>query len=135
MKKTYILKNKDVDILEFNVCFEKEMFRGFEKEITHLINVKILHQDMVPYEIKKSPQNIKESLENWIRNRKIPKNREFVNEILASSGITREDNFMAYIIYLLGFLLMIVIGWYQVSKIINGLIIIYIAILLMKHLH
>ena len=76
MKKTYILKNKDVDILEFNVCFEKEM---------------------LPYEIKKSPQNIKESLENWIRNRKIPKNREFVNEILASSGITREDNFMAYI--------------------------------------
>ena len=43
MKKTYILKNKDVDILEFNVCFEKEMFRGFEKEIAHLINVKILH--------------------------------------------------------------------------------------------
>ena len=60
MKKTYILKNKDVDILEFNVCFEKEMFRGFEKEITHLINVKILHQDMVPYEIKESSQNVKE---------------------------------------------------------------------------
>ncbi|WP_107812451.1 HipA family kinase [Campylobacter concisus] len=97
MKKTYILKNRDVDVLEFNVCFEKEMFRGFEKEIAHLINVKILHQDMVPYEIKKSSQNIKESLENWIKNRKIPKNREFVNEILASSGITREDSFMAYI--------------------------------------
>ena len=135
MKKTYILKNKDVDVLEFNVCFEKEMFRGFEKEMAYLLDVKVLRQDMVPYEIKKSSQNIKESLENWIRNRKIPKNREFVNEILASSGITREDNFMAYIIYLLGFLLMIVIGWYQVSKIINGLIIIYIAILLMKHLH
>ena len=97
MKKTYILKNKDVDVLEFNVCFEKEMFRGFEKEIANLINVKILHQDMVPYEIKKSSQNIEESIENWIRNRKIPKNREFVNEILASSGITKEDNFMAYI--------------------------------------
>ena len=97
MKKTYILKNRDVDVLEFNVCFEKEMFRGFEKEIAHLIDVKILHQDMVPYEIKKNSQNIKGSLENWIRNRKIPKNREFVNEILASSGITREDNFMAYI--------------------------------------
>lgn len=52
---------------------------------------------MVPYEIKKSSQSIKESLESWIRNRKIPKNREFVNKILASSGITREDNFMAYI--------------------------------------
>ena len=93
----YILKNKDVDVLEFNVCFEKEIFRGFEKEIAYLIDAKILHQDMVPYEIKKSSQSIKESLENWIRNRKIPKNREFVNEILASSGITREDNFMAYI--------------------------------------
>lgn len=95
--KMYILKNKDVDVLEFNVCFEKEIFRGFEKEIAYLIDAKILHQDMVPYEIKKSSQSIKESLENWIRNRKIPKNREFVNEILASSGITREDNFMAYI--------------------------------------
>lgn len=97
MKKTYILKNKDVDVLEFNVCFEKEMFRGVENKIAYLHDVKILNQDMVPYEIKKSSQNIEESLENWIKNRKIPKNREFVNEILASSGITREDNFMAYI--------------------------------------
>lgn len=97
MEKTYILKNKDVDVLEFNVCFEKEMFRGVENKIAYLHDVEILNQDMVPYEIKKSSQNIEESLENWIRNRKIPKNREFVNEILASSGITREDNFMAYI--------------------------------------
>lgn len=44
MKKTYIFKNRDVDVLEFNVCFEKEMFRDFEKEIAHLINVRILHQ-------------------------------------------------------------------------------------------
>ena len=97
MKKTYILKNKDVDVLEFNVCFEKEMFRGTEKEMAYLLDVKVLRQDIVPFEIKNSPKNIKGSLENWIRNRKIPKNREFVNEILASSGITRGDNFMAYV--------------------------------------
>lgn len=97
MEKTYILKNKDVDVLEFNVCFEKEMFRGVEKEMAYLLDVKVLRQDIVPFEIKNSPKNIKGSLESWIRNRKIPKNREFVNEILASSGITREDNFMAYI--------------------------------------
>ena len=41
--KMYILKNKDVDVLEFNVCFEKEIFRGFEKEIAYLIDAKILH--------------------------------------------------------------------------------------------
>ena len=97
MKKTYILKNKDVDGLEFNVCFEKEMFRGVEKEIAYLLDVKVLRQDIVPFEIKNSPKNIKGSLENWIRNRKIPKNREYASEVLASSGIKREDNFMAYI--------------------------------------
>lgn len=43
MEKTYILKNKDVDVLEFNVCFEKEIFRGFKKEIAYLIDAKILH--------------------------------------------------------------------------------------------
>ena len=51
MKKTYILKNKDVDVLEFNVCFEKEMFRGFEKEMAYLLDVKVVRQDIVPFEI------------------------------------------------------------------------------------
>lgn len=70
--------------------------------MAYLIDAKILHQDMVPYEIIKSSQNIKESLDSWIRNRKIPKNREYTSEVLASGGITREDNFMAYINISLG---------------------------------
>ncbi|EAH9135648.1 transcriptional regulator [Campylobacter upsaliensis] len=79
----YILKNKDKNVLEFEVE-NMEEYTQFMGQITSskIVNLHIIDELLLPKSIKK--ENVKTNLSSWIQARKVPKNREFVDEIIAS---------------------------------------------------
>ena len=81
----YILKNKDKNILEFEV--EKE-------DISCIKNINIISEKSLPLSV--NTKHIEYLLEKWINKRKIPQNRDFVDNILDSIPRDSSD-FMAYI--------------------------------------
>lgn len=101
----YVLKNKNVDVLTFGIVAKKtplEMDNLLKKETWSqgIENVKILVPELLPLDVK--PEQIKESLEKWIRHRKIPKNRQFVEKIVSTYKQTGDEQLMDYIDVSLG---------------------------------
>lgn len=88
--KKYILRNKDIDILEFNV-------ESFLNEKTLILNKKIeiskIHDENFPVQLRNSV-NLEESIARFISSRKIPQNRSFAKRIIEETG---NDPFMGYI--------------------------------------
>ena len=88
--KKYILKNKNNDILEFNV-------ESFVDKKTLILNKKIeiskIHDENFPVQLKNSV-NLEESVARFISSRKIPQNRSFSKKIIEETG---SDPFMGYI--------------------------------------
>lgn len=88
--KKYILRNKNIDILEFNV-------ESFVDEKTLILNKKIeiskIHDENFPVQLKNSV-NLEESVARFISSRKIPQNRSFSKKIIEETG---SDPFMGYI--------------------------------------
>lgn len=88
--KKYVLKNKNNDILEFNV-------ESFVDKKTLILNKKIeiskIHDENFPVQLKNSV-NLEESVARFISSRKIPQNRSFSKKIIEETG---SDSFMGYI--------------------------------------
>ena len=83
MYKDFVLKNKDVDILKFRI--EDSLYGDYELTILEKYNTNKL---FYPITLKMDDAN---ELLEWIQERNIPKNRAFVNEILASLGLHGND--------------------------------------------
>lgn len=88
--KKYILRNKNIDILEFNV-------ESFVDKKTLILNKKIeiskIHDENFPVQLRNS-ENLEESIARFIASRKIPQNRSFAKRIIEETG---NDPFMGYI--------------------------------------
>lgn len=99
--QTYCLKNKDKIILEFEVVRTKRVDYYTKKPSvdTKITNVSS-HSDLLPLNIDKS--DIINSLKTWIDNRKVPKNREFVENIISTYSTNNKADFMDYIDVSLG---------------------------------
>ena len=83
MSKDFILKNKDVDILKFRI--EDSIYGDYTLNILEIYN---MAKELYPISLKIGDEN---ELLEWIQERNIPKNRAFVNEILGSLGLQRND--------------------------------------------
>lgn len=102
----YVLKNKDIVILEFEV---KDIQSKFElddnnpsKFITRKIisNISILDSTLLPKSMNLSNSNnsdIFKSLKKFIEHRKAPSNRAFVKEILNTLNRDIKKDFMGYV--------------------------------------
>lgn len=91
----YVLKNKDRIVLEFEVEEDTETFGGQAISYIFLKEASIIDKDALPKQILQS--NLLSSLESWIKHRRVPRNRQFVENILASIPTSAENNLMAYI--------------------------------------
>ncbi|TNB54441.1 transcriptional regulator, partial [Campylobacter helveticus] len=100
--KEYILKNKDEVVLEFGVE-DIEEYTNFMGQITssRITKLNIINEKLLPKSIKK--EKAKTNLSSWIQARKVPKNREFVDEIIASyKDEDKKEKLMDYINISLG---------------------------------
>ena len=91
----YLLKNKDKVVLEFEVEIDSEILKGQTIHYVSLKNAKIFNENLLPRMVDKT--KLLSSLESWIKQRKIPKNRQFAKNVLASIPTNIEDNLMAYV--------------------------------------
>lgn len=89
----YILKNKDIDILEFEIVNKIKTLKGHtEQQIIEqdIEIVNILNVNLLPISLPKTPPN-NEDLKKWIDNRKLPTYRKYAKKILDSVGIDEKD--------------------------------------------
>ena len=74
----YILKNKDMDLLKF------EVVSNLRDPEVNIIWVNPDQKALLPLDLKDN----NESLARWLKNRTIPRNRAFVNAFLAKCGLS-----------------------------------------------
>lgn len=74
----YILKNKDMDVLKF------EVVSNLRDPEVNIIWVNPDQKALLPLDLKDN----NESLARWLKNRTIPRNRAFVNAFLAKCGLS-----------------------------------------------
>lgn len=88
--KKYILKNKDEEIIKFQV----NSFIN-EKTLQQIKEIKILEKNEKFFSIQfQNSKNLEETLARFISSRKVPKNRSFAKKIIQEIG---NDDFMGYI--------------------------------------
>ena len=75
---TFILKNKDIDLIKF------EVIENIEVPVIKILEINERHKNLIPLDI----QLTNDSIVKWIRRRNIPKNRAFVNEFLSKQGLS-----------------------------------------------
>ena len=85
----YILKNKDIDVLEFEIDKNVKVFKGQEIVEQDIMNISVLNIDLLPINLPNKLDN--EILKKWVRNRKIPAHRKYARKILDSIGIDDAD--------------------------------------------
>ena len=98
----YILKNKDIDILSFDVVM-KEVVSVLSKDIDlnqKIENINILKPEFLP--INLNLNNIDVNFHLWIMDRKVPENREFVENIVATYSENGKEQLMDYLDISLG---------------------------------
>lgn len=74
----YILKNKDMDVLKF------EVVSNLRDPEVNIIWVNHDQKALLPLDLKEN----NDSLARWLKNRTIPRNRAFVNTFLAKCGLS-----------------------------------------------
>lgn len=74
----YILKNKDMDVLKF------EVVSNLRDPEVNIIWVNHDQKALLPLDLKEN----NDSLARWLKNRTIPRNRAFVNAFLAKCGLS-----------------------------------------------
>ena len=74
----YILKNKDMDVLKF------EVVSNLRDPEVNIIWINPDQKALLPLDLKDN----NESLARWLKNRTIPRNRAFVNAFLAKCGLS-----------------------------------------------
>ena len=100
MNKRYLLKNKDKEVLYFETAIKTKQLDNLSYTLVYIEKAEIIDEKLLPYNFLKQDKSLIENLNSWINNRKVPKNRAFVNQILAT--IEEKNNFMAYIDISLG---------------------------------
>lgn len=95
--KKYLLKNKDKVVLEFEVDIVEIYSNVSNKiEFTHKINnICSIEADLLPRNLR--VDDLENNLDIWIRDRKIPRNRQFVENIVATYSVGGKDMLMDYI--------------------------------------
>ncbi len=92
----YFLKNKDKTVLSFDMQTITHMRLG-EQESEHIIdNIEVIDSSYLPYGLKL------DDLSAWIKSRKAPKNRQFIEKIIATYNNGDSDKTMDYIDVSLG---------------------------------
>ena len=86
----YLLKNKDKVVLEFEVEKDTKTFEGQTISYVSLKDASIIDKNALPKQISQS--DLLSSLESWIRHRKVPQNRQFAENILASIPEDKDYN-------------------------------------------
>lgn len=78
--KTYILKNKDIDVLKFDYIKKIDKTAVGEYPSYEIKHIKILNDDLLP---KGYPKTVDSSrLKEWLTRRRIPRNRKNMEEVL-----------------------------------------------------
>lgn len=98
----YVLKNKDRVVIEFEVQTINSMSIVTDsiESIQRLVKIHILDPKLLPRNLQNNCSE--KDLELWIRDRKIPKNRAFVENIIATYSIDGKEMLMDYIDVSLG---------------------------------
>ena len=76
----YVLKTKDIPLIHFDL--DGNTYEGFSLKINNIENEELLPLGLTLTDNK---------FLNWLRQRNIPKNREFVNEILQSLNLQKDE--------------------------------------------
>lgn len=92
---TYILQNKDIPLLKFDLMREKIQVGGLEA-YDYSLQIRYMNQEkqaLLPYSLQQdsSPENLLQ----WIGKRKAPKNRQFVDKLMQTIG--DDENPLAYV--------------------------------------
>ena len=98
----YVLKNKDKAVLKFKVenIETKSMVTNTIELNQKLVEIEIIESALFP---KNLPLNdLERNLELWIKDRKVPQNRAFVENIIATYAINGKEQLMDYIDVSLG---------------------------------
>ncbi|WP_289181404.1 hypothetical protein [Helicobacter japonicus] len=90
----YVLKNKDKVVLEFEVETIRHIERGVEISKDMIKNIQLFNISLAP--INLDINNPSESLESFIKHRKAPSHRQYVQKIIASYS-RGEERLMDYI--------------------------------------
>lgn len=82
--KRYILKTYDTELIDFTV--QSDSFGRIQVAINEIDTSK---QHLFPMQILAEPSG--ESVREWLKSRTIPKNRQFVYQILSMAGLDIAD--------------------------------------------
>lgn len=96
--KTYLLKNKDIPVLRFETEKKIDNTKLGDYPSYQFRHIQILCEDLLPKGYLKTTDSTE--LKNWIEQRKIPKNRKNMEDILQyqiQNEITDPNNPMSYI--------------------------------------
>ena len=131
----YVLKNKNINVLTFEVSavttsLKLDSALPNDTWAEEIKKVNVIVPELLPLDVK--TERIKESLEKWIKHRKIPKNRQFVEKIVSTYTATGSEQLMDYIDVSLGLSLNDSFGLPQKTRTIVGKILISIKTNLMK---
>ena len=81
----YILKNKDIDVLEFEAISQSKQGEFKIDVEQNLQNIQLLNKKLLPinfsFELEKGT-HLNEALMSWIRHRKAPNNRKYIEKII-----------------------------------------------------
>ncbi|EEO7742436.1 transcriptional regulator, partial [Campylobacter upsaliensis] len=102
MMKKYILKNKDRAVLNFKVenTETKSMVTNTIELTQKIVEIEIIESALFPKNL--ANDNLERNLELWIKDRKVPQNRAFVENIIATYSINGKEQLMDYIDISLG---------------------------------
>lgn len=98
----YVLKNKDIDILQFESEITQKTSSEYGTDIKqYLKNIVILKDNALPLNLK-IKENIEKNLLRWIKKRKAPENRQFIEKIIATYSSGGQEMPLDYINVSLG---------------------------------
>lgn len=80
--QTYVLKQYDTELMRFTLANH-----GLEGIKAEIVSVKYEHEKIFPYGL----QLTNDGILSWLKRRVVPKNRRFVEEILATFGLNAND--------------------------------------------
>lgn len=87
--RTYYLKNKDKIILQFEICsIEIDDYLKENQYKQEVKNIQVF-SDLLPINLNKN--DLQNSLKKWIENRRVPNNREFCENIIATYSNDKQN--------------------------------------------
>ncbi|WP_104753506.1 HipA family kinase [Helicobacter salomonis] len=84
----FILKNKDRDVLSFKAYTDQ---RGL-----NIMSLEVHRQNLLPISLQQNGRHLKKRLIEWIEMRRIPKHRQYMRQILYTTGVA-ENDILSYI--------------------------------------